>query len=67
MSEGEALWTMPDHELVALAVRETARLGLLRPEEVEDGHVVRVRKACPVYDNGYRGRVAILRRYLADR
>jgi protoporphyrinogen oxidase len=64
VSEGDPLWALPDRDLVDLGIRELARIGLLRPDEVEDGHVVRVRKAYPVYDEGYRERVAVLRHFL---
>ena len=64
-SEGDDLWRSSDEELVALATRELGALGLVRPEEVEDGCVIRVPKAYPIYDAAYREHLDILRTYLA--
>jgi protoporphyrinogen oxidase len=65
-AEGDSLWQMPDEELVALATREVAAIGLARADEVEEGYVVRVRKAYPVYDSTYREQLDVLRSFLAD-
>ncbi len=62
--EGDGLWTMSDHELIELAKRELEAIGLVRAAEVEEGVVVRVPKAYPVYDAGYRDAVAAVRRFL---
>ncbi|MFL6230762.1 MAG: NAD(P)/FAD-dependent oxidoreductase [Pyrinomonadaceae bacterium] len=62
--EGDGLWTMSDAALVELGKCELARLGLARAEEVEDGTVVRVPKAYPVYDTTYRQALAVVREFL---
>ncbi len=62
--EGDDLWSMSDAELVALGRRELATIGLARAEEVEDGCVVRVPKAYPVYDDEYLDRLAVIRGWL---
>ncbi|HET8814174.1 MAG TPA: NAD(P)/FAD-dependent oxidoreductase [Solirubrobacterales bacterium] len=62
--EGDDLWSSPDEELVELGRREVASLGLVDPERVEGGHVVRVPKAYPVYDAEYAGRVERIRGWL---
>ncbi|HKQ54054.1 MAG TPA: NAD(P)/FAD-dependent oxidoreductase [Pyrinomonadaceae bacterium] len=62
--EGDGLWTMTDEALVALAKKELATLGLAEPREVEDGVVVRVPKAYPVYDSGYRESLNVVRSFL---
>jgi len=64
--EGDGLWTTSDHDLVALATREIAQLGLARKADVLDGCVVRQRKAYPVYDDDYAGHVATIRAALAE-
>jgi protoporphyrinogen oxidase len=64
VQEGDALWNAPDAELVALARRECAALGLVEPTEVRDGVVVRVPKAYPVYDATYRGALDCIRSHL---
>jgi protoporphyrinogen oxidase len=65
VNRGDELWSASDRELVDLGTRELAHLGLISPEEVEDGVVFRVPKAYPIYDSAYRYSVAALRRYLA--
>ncbi len=62
--EGDGLWTMSDQELVALATREVAKVGLVAACDVVDGTVVRQPKAYPVYDDDYREHMAIIRRDL---
>ena len=62
--EGDGLWSAPDAELLELAKRELAQLGLCGPEEVFDGAVVRQRKAYPVYDEGYQENVEVIRTWL---
>ena len=63
--EGDGLWTSTDEDLVELAKKELASLGLCRPEKVVDGAVVRVPKAYPVYDDEYATHVDTIRRHLA--
>jgi protoporphyrinogen oxidase len=63
---GDDLWTMSDADLVALARKELAQIGLGDPSKVRRGVVVRAPKAYPVYDEGYAGAVRIVRDGLAD-
>jgi protoporphyrinogen oxidase len=65
--EGDGLWNASDEELIALAKKELAIIGLAQEDEIVDGCVVRQRKAYPVYDEGYRERVASIRGELAAR
>lgn len=60
----EDLWHQADDELVRLAAREVAELGLIQHADVEAGYVVRVPRAYPVYDHGYQKAVATIRRWL---
>ncbi len=62
-SEGDDLWSMSDDELINLGRREMETLGLVRASDVEDGAVVRVRKAYPVYDSTYANALQILRSF----
>jgi protoporphyrinogen oxidase len=59
--EGDGLWSAPDAELIALAKREIAKIGLVGEADVVDGCVVRQQKAYPVYDEEYREHVATIR------
>jgi protoporphyrinogen oxidase len=62
---GDGLWTMSDEALVELGKTELAQLGLVNPEEVFDGCVVRMEKAYPVYGPGYAEDVQIIRQELS--
>jgi protoporphyrinogen oxidase len=62
--KGDDLWTMSDDDLVALATRELAQLGLAKAEQVRRGYVVRVPMAYPMYDERYAERVATIRSWL---
>ncbi|MGP8058126.1 MAG: NAD(P)/FAD-dependent oxidoreductase [Acidimicrobiales bacterium] len=62
--EGDELWSSSDEELIARGTRELGTLGLVRPEAVEAGYVVRVPKAYPYYDFEYRGNVETICKYL---
>jgi protoporphyrinogen oxidase len=64
--EGDDLWELPDADLVALGIRELDALGLVAPEGVEAGYVVRMPKAYPVYDEGFAANVAVLRGWLQE-
>jgi protoporphyrinogen oxidase len=63
--EGDSVWSMPDADLLALAERELVQLGLLQAGVVQEGHVVRMPKAYPVYDAQYASHVDTLRGWLA--
>ena len=65
--EGDGLWARSDDDLVALATRELAILGLVDAAQVIGGVVVRQEKAYPVYDEDYAANVATLRAELEGR
>ena len=65
--EGDGLWSSSDDELVALATREMAQLGLCDAAQVVGGTVVRQEKAYPVYDEDYAANVEALRREIEAR
>ena len=64
--EGDGLWTMSDQELINLAKEELTVMGLVNVEDIEDGSVVRMPKAYPVYDSTYLECIRIIREYLAE-
>jgi protoporphyrinogen oxidase len=59
--EGDGLWDSPDEDLIALAKREIAKIGLVTEADVVDACVVRQPKAYPVYDDSYRDNMAMIR------
>jgi len=65
--EGDGLWASSDEELIELAKREMAILGLCDPADVTGGAVVRQEKAYPVYDEDYAANVAAMRAELEDK
>ena len=64
VSENDSIWNRTDDALVEMAKDELVYLGLARRDEVEDGTVVRMLKAYPVYDNGWADSVHTIRTYL---
>jgi len=64
--EGDETWSLPDDQLVALATKELATLGLGHPDQVERGYVVRMPKGYPYYDKHYAEHLATIRRWLEE-
>jgi protoporphyrinogen oxidase len=65
--EGDGVWSASDADLIELAKKELAQIGLAKPERVIDGCVVRQPKAYPVYDDDYAKHVAVVRKELEER
>ena len=65
VQEGDELWEAPDDELLALGERECVQLGLIPANSVEDGVVIRMPKAYPVYDDVYQQALQEIRTWLA--
>ena len=64
---GDGLWSMDDDDLVELAKKEMDILGLVSPDKVIGGAVVRQEKAYPVYDEDYAANVDAMRAELEAR
>lgn len=62
--EGDGLWARTDADLIELGARELEAIGLAKRSEVEDGTVVRMPKAYPVYDDTYRDALKVIRTFL---
>ena len=62
-NETDSLWKLSDEEMTRLAIEEAARIGLVKAEDVEDSHVVRVPKTYPAYFGSY-ARFDVIRRYM---
>jgi protoporphyrinogen oxidase len=62
--EGDGMWTMADADLIELATRELASLNLAPGARVEDGAVVRMPKAYPIYDAEYREHLDDIRAFI---
>ncbi len=64
--EGDNLWEMTDRDLIELGKKELGILGLANPADVDDGAVVRMPKAYPVYDSVYLEAVQTIRDFLSN-
>ena len=64
--EGDSLWTMPDNKLLELGKKELEFLDLVNSSDVEDGHVVRMPKAYPIYDSTYQESLSVLKQFLSE-
>lgn len=51
--ENDDLWMLTDDQMVRFASAELAQIGLIKVDEVLDGHVERVPKAYPAYFGSY--------------
>ena len=58
---GDGLWSSPDADLIATAKKELEEIGLAKASDVEDGTVIRMPKAYPIYDGVYRGHLDTIR------
>ncbi len=65
--EHTGLWTQTNGQLQDLARREIVQLGLARAEDIMDAHVVRQKKAYPVYDDCYTQHLSVIREELDQR
>ena len=62
--EGDELWNMTDDELIELGKRELEILDLANKNDVQEGTVVRMSKAYPIYDLTYRKSLEVVRQFL---
>ncbi len=62
-NDTDDLWKLPDEEMARFAIAEVAKIGILKAEDVEDSHVVRVPKTYPAYFGSY-DRFDVIRNYL---
>jgi protoporphyrinogen oxidase len=63
-TEGDALWSMNDADLIQLGLTELKKIGLGKKADFVDGFVAKVYKAYPVYDSTYPENIKIVREYL---
>ena len=53
-NDSDELWSMDDNKLIELGRKEFVETGLVRREEIADGHIIRIHKCYPVYRKGYK-------------
>jgi protoporphyrinogen oxidase len=64
-NDTDDLWKLSDDQMSRFAIEEIAKIGILKAEDVEDSHVVRVPKTYPAYFGSY-DRFDVIRNYLDD-
>src|SRR6266513_129299 len=64
--EGDETWNRADEDLIEQGKRELGILGLVDPDRVEAGYVVRMPKAYPFYDENYKTNVARIVEWLDE-
>jgi protoporphyrinogen oxidase len=62
--QDEEIWNSSDEELTALTAENLEKLGFIRSNEVYDSCIVRVPKAYPVFEVGYKEHYARILQYL---
>jgi protoporphyrinogen oxidase len=62
-NDTDDLWKQTDEQMAQFAIAEIAKIGILKAEDVEDSHVVRVPKTYPAYFGSY-DRFDVIRHYL---
>ncbi|MFQ5400688.1 MAG: FAD-dependent oxidoreductase [Anaerolineae bacterium] len=60
------IWSWPDEAIAEKAIGQFARLGWFDPAQVRDYWLLRLPHAYPIYDLGYRERLARVRAFLAQ-
>lgn len=62
--KGDKIWNADDEELTAMTVHHLEKLGFIKKEEVQESCVLRVPKAYPVLEVGYRKHYETVLKYL---
>lgn len=65
--QNTGLWSYSDAQLEQLGREEIVKLGLARSDDILDSHVVRQKKAYPVYDDRYAKHLETIRQDLETR
>lgn len=60
----EEAWVRSNEDYIELAKNELAQTGLVGSQKVKDGFVLRISKCYPVYEKGYRKKLAPIEQYL---
>jgi len=58
------IWEKDDKELIELGIREISKLKFASKEHIIDGFVTRSPKTYPIYDDGYKKRIELIKNYL---
>lgn len=61
--EGDEYWNMSDEDFIKMAIDETAKLGIIKKEDVISSTRLRVQKAYPAYFDSYKD-FGVIQEYL---
>jgi len=62
-NDTDPIWKLSDEEMAKFAIAEVEKIGILKAEDIEDFHVVRVPKTYPAYFGSY-DRFDVIRKYV---
>ena len=62
----DEVWKKDDLELIEMGKEEAVQLKFASNEQILDGLVIRSPKTYPIYDEGYRERIEVIKNYLSS-
>jgi protoporphyrinogen oxidase len=62
----DEVWKKDDLELIEMGKEEVVKLKFASTEQILDGLVIRSPKTYPIYDEGYRERIEVIKNYLSS-
>jgi len=62
----DEIWNKDDRKLIEMAKEEVVKLKFASKEQILDGLVIRSPKTYPIYDEGYRERIEVIKNYLSS-
>lgn len=62
--DGDEIWSISDEKLIEIAKSDIAKTGLISKNAVVEGKVQKVPKCYPVYNSGYKERLAIVQDFV---
>ena len=66
VTKNDELWSSTNEELIELAISELEKLKLIEHGSAEEGYVVRMPKAYPVYDLNYKENIEHIKNWLLE-
>ena len=66
VTKNDELWDSTDEELINLAISELEELKLIEKNSTDEGYVVRMPKAYPVYDLNYKENIEKIKNWLLE-
>ena len=66
VTKDDELWSSTNEELIELAISELEKLKLIEHGSAEEGYVVRMPKAYPVYDLNYKENIEHIKNWLLE-